>query len=547
MTEDSDALALDFWRLLADPEQARGALRWKLDDHQLRIYDPFRAWETRRMAEMEAGRTEGIHRVFMVDCGRQVGKTFSTSLIRMEDAHVFPNQTQLIASATEKQLKELIIPVLNTIIADAPNEVRPRFFSSRWGMRAGYHCPASDSIIKLVGVDVDPDGLRGPGLGGANFTEAAFIDKLSYAVSSIVYPQFSRRPFATCILESSAPADLMHDFDQVFRPDCERRKAYVFMTLWDNTALTEETKRELYDSAAAINEDDAKREYLGERRRDRTRMVVPEFDADRHVVAFERPSHALAIAAFDPGMSDLFAMCWGYWDAQRAKLCIEQCWSGRNVSTAFVAEVIREIERDLYGEAAEINRPRRIVGTPREELRRLLRVLSGEEEPDLGSGFGIRPPAGLSYWNGREFRPNPVMRVSDTDSRLIGDLNEDHAIPCVPTSKDDKEAAIYALRNAFKADKIEVHPRCTQLIQHVQYARWNDRRTDWERHTEGQQAVLFGHYDLLATAIYIWRMVQGLRHVDPFPPRHYDRADPAMVHVPDDWAAHEPSVEDWLQ
>jgi len=62
-----------------------GTIRHLLDDHQLRIYDPFREWQPRRVAELHSGKAEGIHRVFLVKAGRQVGKTHGTSAIRVED------------------------------------------------------------------------------------------------------------------------------------------------------------------------------------------------------------------------------------------------------------------------------------------------------------------------------------------------------------------------------------------------------------------------------------------------------------------------------
>lgn len=528
----------------------KGNLRWKLDDHQLRIYDPYREFEQRRLNEPKVG----IHQVFMVDCGRQVGKTHATSLLRIEDGlnPAFANETILVGANTEIALKELVIPTINTIIADAPEDIRPRFFTSRWGMRAGYHFPSNDVVLKLVGFE-NPDDLRGPGLRGANISEAGFVGKLSYAVNSVLLPMFSRRPKATLILESSAPKDLNHPFDRIFKPDAEKRKAYVFMTIDDNTALSTEEKQALVESARTINPDDAEREYYGKRTRDRTRVLVPEFDAARHVVEQARPAHACAIGAMDPGMRDLFFVGWGYWDAARAKLCIERDWSGRNKSTGFVAELIKATELDLYGTAAELAYEDRRKGMdPREEMRRILRVLSGEEAPDQGSGLGLFPPAdanALCWWNGDEFARNPVLRVSDTDARLIGDLTMDQGIQCTATEKDDAEAALYALRNAFRDNKIEIHPRCVDLVRHLESGRWNERRTDWERFHEGAEAELYGHFDGVAMLVYMWRMVQHLRHVDPFPPKYTDKRNPSTMHIPEDWqpAPIASDLEMWLQ
>lgn len=515
-----------------------GSLRHKFDDHQLRIYDPYRDWEKRRLRELDELPEEqwGIHQVFMVDCGRQVGKTYCTSGIRAEDAlsPSWADEEFLVGASTEVALKELVIPTMARLFADFPEDMLPQFVSSRWGMRAGYYFPSNGTRIKLVGWE-NPDDHRGPGLAGANISEAAFVPKLRYAVNSVLIPQFSRRPRATLILESSAPQDPNHPFDSVFKPDCERRKAYVFMTLWDNTALTEKQKRALFASAKAINEDDAEREYNGKRTRDRGKVIVPTFDRKRHVVEFERPEHACAIMAQDDGILDLYFAGWGYWDARRAKLCVEQEFYGRNTTTSVIADEMRDRERALYGEAAAIHKQRFILGTPKEERERILRVLSGEERPYQSEGFGLDKPEGLCWWSGDEFAANPVLRVSDTSARLIADLNHEHGIPMCTTEKDDAEAASYALRDAFKHDKIEIHPRCLGLIRHLESGHWNKNRTDWARYVDEPEASLFGHFDGIAMLIYMWRMVQSFRSVDPFPPVFIDRHQPDVMHIPEDW------------
>jgi hypothetical protein len=510
-----------------------GSLRHLLDDHQLRIYDPYREFEVRRQTEPK----KGLHRLFMVDCGRQVGKTFATSAIRVEDClstAEFGDEEVMVGASTEVALKELVIPTINAIISSAPEDVRPKFFTSRWGMRAGYYFPTTGARIKLVGFE-NPDDLRGPGLRGCNISEAAFVPKLTYAVSSVINPQFTRRPKATLILESSAPEDPNHAFDRIFKPEAERRKAYVFMTIWDNTSMSQEEKEAMVEEARTISADVAEREYEGKRKRDRGKVIVPTFDRARHVREFERPEHACAIMAQDDGILDLYFGGWGFWDPHRAKLCVENEHYGRNTTTGIVAERMKEIEIELYGEAAAIHKKRFILGTPKEERERILRVLSGEEQPYQSEGFGLRKPDGFCWWNGQEFGANPVLRVSDTSARLIADLNHEHGIPMTTTEKDDAEAASYALRDAFKADKIEIHPRCLGLIRHLESGHWNKNRTDWARYIEEPEASLFGHFDGIAMLIYMWRMVQAMRAVDPFPPKFIDRHEPDVMHVPDDW------------
>jgi hypothetical protein len=133
------------------------------------------------------------------------------------------------------------------------------------------------------------------------------------------------------------------------------------------------------------------------------------------------------------------------------------------------------------------------------------------------------------------YRPNPVLRVSDTDARVIGDLTEDFGIVVCPTAKDDAEAQLYSLRNAFRDNKIEINPRCVDLIRHVEDGKWNDRHTDWQRYTDGAEAELYGHFDGVAMLMYLWRNIQWIRNVNPEPPEFKDSFDPRVMHVPSDW------------
>ncbi len=102
------------------------------------------------------------------------------------------------------------------------------------------------------------------------------------------------------------------------------------------------------------------------------------------------------------------------------------------------------------------------------------------------------------------------MRLSDTDARLITDLNSIHKVKISATLKDDAEAALHALRNAFQQDKIEIHPDAEQTIAHLQNGVWNEQRSSYSR------SPLYGHWDLIDALKYGWRGLN--RNMNPFPP-----------------------------
>ena len=185
--------------------------------------------------------------------------------------------------------------------------------------------------------------------------------------------------------------------------------------------------------------------------------IIPEFDSGKEnelVIDDPRPSHFQWYAAMDPGGVDFTGYLCGLWDFNRARLVV-------------VGEVLI---RDNSAGIAE-------------------KILACEK-----MCFGCLEPR---------------KRVSDTSIQLIRDMRELHGINFVPTMKDDKEAAINAVRVAFQNNRIIIHPRCKSLIHQLRVGRWNKNRTSYER-TEAD-----GHYDLIDALVYLWRSID--QSSNPFP------------------------------
>jgi hypothetical protein len=504
-----------------------GSLRHLLDDHQLRIYDPIRDWQKRRVDELRDGLASGIHRVFVVKAGRQVGKTHGTNTLKVETG-LNQDGTCLVATSTEVALKELVIPVINSIIASAPEDLRPRFIAHRWGMRAGFYFPSTEFVMKLVGVDEDPDGLRGPGLkGGALFTEAGFIKKLAYAYNSIVQPQFSRYPEADAIFESSAAKDVAHPFKRVFEPDAIKRKAFVFMTIDDNKTLSEEVKREMVESARAINPEDAAREYYCVEARDSKTTVFPEFDSQRMLLtaAKPRPKHALCMTTIDPGQRHLFGILWSYLDAHTGKVTFQDSVTLRNPNTERVAAVIAAHELDLWGTQPDTQ----LASIPLDDTydangvlraRGWRTLLEGDRCEDraqelweLAQNAG-RPRSTFQWFDNTKmrFRPNPYLRVSDVSLQLINDLSSLYGLHCQPTKKDSLRSMTGTCRGFLVRGDVDFEPLATEAAAHVEACTWNEKRDKFAEHE------IFGHYDLAACFVYSLLMWRYDANVWPEPP-----------------------------
>lgn len=464
-----------------------GHLAWLLDPHQRAVYDKIKGWEAEPPDSVALGAL--YDSVYVLDIGRRWGKTWLCLLILMEWAIQRDGALLTYATAEKQQIRSIVIPLFRKLVASCPPDMRPEYHGSSEGMEQGLYF-ANKSVIKLVGVDKDPHRLRGQASDGGCFSEAAHMKDLEESVSGIFLPQFQRRPWARLILESTAPTQPDHDFDRVFIPDAEKRGAYVFGTIDDNLAISEDEKAKCIREAGGRDSPRCRREYYGVRVRDPERVLVPEFDMDRHVVpaaALERPRYAHAYVGVDPGTRDMLGIVWAYWDFERAKLVVERSYAERNVTTTPVADLLKRTERELwYGSKAEPEHIRRAAN-----------------DNDLRVGS-------IRYWNGKRFMPNPYLRVSDTDLRLIGDLVREHGIAIAPTPKDDAEAQLYSLRNAFLANKIEILAESGPLAIQLKRGMWNEKRTEWER------TDALGHLDCVAALIYLWRNV--VRTLNPYPP-----------------------------
>jgi len=462
-----------------------GHLRWLLEPHQQVLYDKIKMWEADPPDSVKLGAL--FDSVFVIDIGRRWGKTWLCLLILIEWGIRRPGAILTYATAEKQQIRSIVIPLFRKLVQSCPPDVRPEYRGSSEGMEQGLYFPNS-TIIKLVGVDKDPDRLRGQASDGGCFSEAAHMKDLEESVSGIFLPQFQRRPWARLLLESTAPTQPDHDFDRVFIPDAEKRGAYVFGTIDDNLAISPEEKAKAIREAGGLNSPRCKREYYGVRVRDPERVLVPEFNWDLHVVQkVVVPPFAHAYVGIDPGMRDMLGVVWGYWDFERAKFVVQRSYAERNVTTTPVADLIKRVERELwYGSGPANDNAKRAAN-----------------DNDLRVGE-------LKYWNGKRYLPNPYLRISDTELRLIGDLVREHGIAVAPTPKDDAEAMLYSLRNAFLGNKIEIAADSGPLAIQLKRGMWNEKRTDWER-TEA-----LGHLDCIAALIYLWRNV--VRTLNPYPP-----------------------------
>lgn len=446
-----------------------GRIRYKLHPGQLELYEKYRAWE----AETYAARLRGdvVHpdadwpRIYVANCARRFGKDFLGLLIRIEDAIREPKQILTYATALQKDIASIVMPLMEQICDDCPPSIQPYYRQSYQGVESGFYFH-NGSVLRLIGLDSNPDGLRGRWSNGVTISEACYVDKLKYVVQSIIMPQFQGHLKATLMMNSTPARDPGHPYKTEFVPDAIKRDAYSKYTIFDNPRLGKAERDEQIRSLGGIEAEECRRECLCEDVRSESLTVLPEFSIAQHVMEQKLPPYACGYTVVDPGTRDLCAIICAYYDFARAKMVVSHDWAQRGAPTNTVAHAIRTTESQAFKD--------------------------------------------LTFWSDKMFKRNPVYRYSDIDARMILDLNVQHKIKIGAADKDGAEAALNQLRNAFQNQRIEINPRCRQTIQQCEQLIWNKSRTSYER------SDALGHGDLVDCLKYAWRHIN--RQQSPMPP-----------------------------
>lgn len=509
----------------------RGDLSPLMHAGQLELRDQIHAWRVIDQTNDVDHVAGSLPRVFGVAAARRFRKTSLMLMIASELAVERPGCWMRYTSAFQKSIDEIIGTVTPKVFESAPDSCVPQYFGKRGPKPAGLYWPEYGPMggarIALAGLDMNPNALRGQSSEYDFISEAGYIDRLVYAIRSVLYQQYIGRPHARMVLESSAPELIGTDWETEILPDCRRRGAIFEATIEDNPALTPAERSEFIAAAGGRGHPTCEREYFNVIGAEPEKLVVPEFRLDTHVVdpaEWPRPRYALAHVGLDPGVTDPFGMVWFYFDWARQCIVVEGSWMKANASTGEVVSVTHEFEGQLWGAA------HRAAGERRREL-------SIRDATLTGSGkVWEAPDDALTYWDAGEYtlKPNPYSRISDIANRFILDMNADYGMNVRPAEKSpgSKEADTEYLRTLFDARPVKIvilkNGRTELLINQLRGGMWNtdenNHRTDWRR------SKTLGHLDCLAALKYAVRDVNWQRN--PNVPAHV--LDPQMPdhHVP---------------
>lgn len=424
----------------------QGIVSWKLSSVQKELY---------------ASYTNAKGKTIVWSCSRRLGKSYALCVAAIEMCLNKPNAVVKFIAPTQKHVKMIIRPLLKEIVKDCPKELKPEYRTAEHIYRF-----KNGSEIQLAGTDAGhAESLRGGSADLCIVDEAGFCDDLKYIVQSILIPTTTTTR-GKIILSSTPPKSADHEFE-FYRKTAEFKGNYIKKTIYDGIGdrITLEIIKEIVEELGGEESPDFQREYMCNMQLDEEHAVVPEFteslQADT-VKEWTAPPFADRYVAGDIGFKDLTVFLFGYYDFRAGKLIVEDevVMNGKKMTTTYMAEQIRAKENRLWTD------------------------VSGEQI-------------------------KPYLRVCDNNLIVINDLSRLHGLDFIPTSKDDKAAALNNLRIMLKEGRIIINPRCKTLIYHLRNATWNKSRRSFDRSPDA------GHYDAVDALIYLARNV--IYSKNPYP------------------------------
>jgi hypothetical protein len=398
---------------------------------------------------------------------RRLGKSTLLCVLAIEMCIKRSGTIVKFLSPEMKQTKTIIGPLINEIIQDAPDNLKPGFRLQEMVWRF-----PNGSEIHLAGSDGGgSEKLRGCKAHLCIVDEAGFCENLKYAVRTILLPTMLTTG-GKMILSSTPPKEANHEFLE-FVEDADSQGILIKKTVYDCPRYTPEfIEKEIianYPGGRANIE--FRREYLSEILRDEDYSVIPEFTDEleaKIVREWERPAHFDSYVAIDYGVRDLTVALFAYYDFKQARVIIEDeiVMNGAKMNTASLAKAIQDKELELWHD--------RFTGEP----------------------------------------IKPYLRVSDNNLLLIQDLQYQHGMTFLPTDKHNKEGFLNQLRLMIQDEKVIINPKCKTLISHLKFARWDKDKKKIKRSKE------VAHADALDAAIYLIRNMVYSKN--PYPLNTYN-------------------------
>lgn len=433
-------LSKDKIKLAQQESWYRGNLTWKLHKGQKVINDLFNKMKGQ---------------LFVCNISRQFGKTVYSVIKAIEVAIQKPNSIIRYGTAFLVDLMRFIIPAFKLIMEDCPSPIKGKLV--RQGGSA-FIFP-NGSRIDLVGIDRNPDAMRGNSLDLVVIDEAAYVSSLDYLFKSVIVPSTTHRPHCKILMVSSAPSSPDHDFKLY----CDNADSYCKLTIYDHPTITEETIDRLASKVGGKDSTTFRREFLCEFVADSALQIIPEWKDEfiQDVPKDEFYNFYKKYAGMDMGYRDFTAVLFGYYDFKNSALVIEDelKFNGPEETTQTMSSKIKQKEKDIWGD--------------------------------------IPPP----------------NRIADNNNLTqLQDMSSIYNLSFTATTKESLEAMVNKVRIMVNAGRIMVNPRCEYLIGCLRSGIWDAKKTIFARSTK------YGHFDHMAALIYLVRNLDT--NSNPIPATH---------------------------
>jgi len=404
----------------------------------------------------------------VINCSRQFGKTFWACMLAIMYCLKHPGSNVKYGAAQYTDLSKFIYPTLRKIQALMPTDLQFEIVESRKQVIF-----KNKAVIDLCGLDINPDGLRGPSVALVIIEEAGYVEKIHYIYFDVVLPMFIHTQHLNpkCVMLGTPSDDLTHDFTTFFFPKAQKEGVYILKTIDDNPMLSQEEKQRIIDeytkdcntpAALAIQEAKRDRELYGKVRADPSKAIIPEWD-DKYIEAIEHDEFFQfyhKYTAMDYGVGDKTVFLFYYYDFKKACVIYEGEFQdmGSSMTTDTLHEGVVSRETKLY--------------------------------------------------DGKIYR-----RVADTTNLLlINDFTNKYKMPFLHVKKDLLHVMVNEARMWVKSGRIRVHPDCFELIGCLKHGRWNEKKDAFD------DSKMFGHFDALAAFIYSLRIID--QQTNPIPVTH---------------------------
>lgn len=344
---------------------------------------------------------------------RKIGKTTTCVVYTLEQAIKSKNHVRY-STAFLTDLQEFILPIFEMMLLDCPEYLRPRYKESK----KCFFFP-NGSVIKLIGIDKNPNGLRGNIIDILIVDEASFVVNLTYLYRSIIIPATKNRPFKL-IFPSTPPVSPEHFWAKELIPKAKARNTYIELTIDADESLSAEERKRLIDEVGGEDSPTAQREYFCKIIVDATRAVAPSFKKDMHVQSFEA----------------------------------------------------EHINWRIFGDqGAKDKNPFLKVGYDHNTRKILFR---SEYVPES------RIPTPLIAEGYKKHFPEDYGLTLDCPEQLRIDYS-DLGMPSSRPHKEDFASGLLQLNAALHNNQVLIHPDCSLLIATLEGGLLNPRRTDYER------------------------------------------------------------------